>query len=149
MRLTSLAFADKLPVPPKYTCNGQNISPPFEFIDVPKDTTSFVLVAVDEDSSDDRVHWLVYNIPGNVTHFDEGDVPEGAVEGMNAHGSQGYEGPCAKYFSGVHRFRFTLFALDISLDLPLNATFEDVQKAMFGHILGSGSLVGIADGEMA
>jgi Raf kinase inhibitor-like YbhB/YbcL family protein len=148
MRLTSLAFADKLPVPSQYTCNGQNVSPPLEFIDVPKGTVSLALIVEDVDSSDSWVHWLVYNIPGEVSHFDEGQLPEGAVDGICSNGKHGYQGPCPKYFQGVHRYRFSLFALDTPLDLPLTAAAHDVNQVMAGHVLESAELIGIAEGEM-
>lgn len=148
MRLTSLAFADNLPIPPKYTCAGNNVSPPFEFIDVPPGTETLLLTFKDVDSLDNRIHWVVYNIPGNVTHFDEAKIPEGSTEAFNSNSRQKYDGPCPKYFHGVHRFKFTLFALDITLDVPLNATDHDVNRAMTHHILGSAELIGIAQGEI-
>lgn len=148
MRLTSLAFADKIPVPPQYTCNGHNVSPPLEFIDVPEGTKSLVLIVEDVDSSNNWVHWLVYNIPGDVTHFDEGAIPEGAVDGVCNGGTYGYEGPCPKYFRGIHRYKFSLFALDNILDVPITATADDVNNAMTGRVLATAELVGIAEGEM-
>lgn len=149
MRLTSLAFADNLPIPSKYTCIGANISPPFEFIDVPESTVTLVLIFEDADSSNNRIHWLVYNIPGDVTHFDEGKIPEGSREGVSENDSQHYDGPCPKYLHGVHRFKFTLFALDIALALPLNSTAYDVNQAMTKHILESAELIGMVEGELA
>ena len=137
MRLRSLAFADNLPIPTRYTCNGQNVSPPFEFIDVPDGTVSFVLMG--DDMSSNYMHWLVYNIPGEVTHLDEDHHPEHA---------SGYEGPCPKHFEGVHRFRFTLFALNTFLDLPGNASAEEARNAIAGHVLETAELFGIAEGEL-
>lgn len=148
MRLTSLAFADKLPVPSKYTCNGQNTSPPFEFIDVPKGTMSLVFILRDEDSPDNRVHWLVYNIQGTVSHLDEGKIPDDAVAGTGTDGSRAYTGPCPKYFRGIHRFRFTLFALDSLLDVGFGATADEVIQSMASHVLDSAELVGIVEGEL-
>ena len=148
MRLTSLAFADKLPIPSKYTCNGQNISPPLEFIDAPEDTVTFVLIVEDMDSINKSLHWIVYNIPGDVTHFDEGEIPEGSIDGISGSGIHGYDGPCPKYFHGVHRYKFALFSLDTELDLPVTATADDVIRAMTSHILESVELTGIAEGEM-
>ena len=148
MRLTSLAFADKLPVPSQYTCNGQNISPPLEFIDVPKGTVSLVLILRDEDSAENTVHWLVYNIQGTATHLDEGQTPDDALEGTCTNGKSAYAGPCPKYFRGVHRFRFTLFALDSLLDLRPGATADEVIQSMASHVLDSAELVGIAEGEL-
>jgi Raf kinase inhibitor-like YbhB/YbcL family protein len=147
MKITSPAFADKIPVPVKYTCKGPNTSPPFEFIDVPKETKSLTLVVEDLDSSNHWIHWLVYNIPGNVTHFEEGKIPAGAVDGVCNGGTHGYEGPCPKYFKGVHRYSFKLFALDQMLEVPILADAKVITDEMQGHILASAELIGVAEGE--
>jgi Raf kinase inhibitor-like YbhB/YbcL family protein len=147
MKLTSPAFADKLPVPVQYTCKGENISPPFEFLEVPKDAKSLVLLVADIDSSNNWIHWLVYNIPATVTHFDEGKTPDDAVNGICNDGTQGYKGPCPKYFKGVHHFSFKLFALDKMLEVPLTADFKVIQQEMQDHILDTSEFVGVAEGE--
>ena len=118
MKLTSPAFADKIPLPLQYTCKGENVSPPLEFIDVPKEAVSLVLILQDVDSDTERVHWLVYNISADVTHFDEGKIPEDATRGLCHKDKVGYDGPCPATFMGVHRFCFRLYALDTVLDLP-------------------------------
>lgn len=147
MRITSPAFADKQPVPLPYTCNGPNVSPPFEFLDVPKETKSLALVVEDTDSSNQWVHWLVYNIPGHVTYLEEGKIPTGAVNGICNGGTYGYEGPCPKYFHGIHHYCFRLYALDTVLDVPPDADKRTVLSSMEGHILSHAELVGIAEGE--
>lgn len=147
MKITSPAFAMKLPVPVIYTCNGTNVSPPFEFIDVPKGTESLTLIIEDLDSSTNWIHWLVYNIPGNTTHFNEGQIPEGAVDGMCNNGKQGYEGPCPKYFQGIHRYAFRLYALDIRLNVRSIADSKIILEEMQGHILETAELIGVAEGE--
>lgn len=147
MRITSLAFAEKIPLPLQYTCKGPNTSPPFEFIDVPKETVSFVLIVEDIDSQDKWIHWLVYNIPGKVTHFDEGKIPEGAVDGICNEGTRGYQGPCPETFKGIHRFCFSLYALDTILNVPDFADSKLIVDEMQGHILAKAELQGIAEGE--
>jgi Raf kinase inhibitor-like YbhB/YbcL family protein len=87
MKITSPAFADKIPVPVQYTCKGENVSPPLEFIDVPKEAKSLVLIVEDSDSADKRVHWLVYNIPGSCTHFNEGKSSKDAMQGICSDGA--------------------------------------------------------------
>jgi Raf kinase inhibitor-like YbhB/YbcL family protein len=149
MKITSLAFWDNLPVPTQYTCNGVNTSPPFEFLDVPEETKSLTLIVEDLDSAAQSIHWLVYNIPGDVTHFDEGVVPEGAVCGMCNDGKRSYNGPCPKYYKGLHRYAFTLFALDCMLNVPSDATCTSIKAAMEDHILDSDVLIGLAEGEIA
>jgi Raf kinase inhibitor-like YbhB/YbcL family protein len=147
MRITSPAFADKIPVPVQYTCKGPNTSPPFEFIDVPKKAKSLALIVEDLDAPNHWIHWLVYNIPANVTHFEEGKIPDGAVNGICNGGTQGYEGPCPKYFKGIHRYSFKLFALDIMLEVPSIADKNVVVSEMEGHILETAELIGVAEGE--
>lgn len=147
MRLTSLAFGEKLPVPSQYTCTGRNISPPLEFIDVPNSAKSLAILARDDDSPDKKIYWLVFNIPGNATHLDEGTLPQGAIAGLNSDGKPGYEGPCPKNFHGIHRFRFTLFALDQTLDMPAHAPADEVIGALMSHVIDYADLMGIAEGE--
>jgi Raf kinase inhibitor-like YbhB/YbcL family protein len=147
MKLTSPAFADKIPVPVKYTCKGPNISPPLEFIDVPKNAKSLVLIVEDIDSTNHWIHWLVYNIPGDTTHFEEGKIAKGAIDGVCNGGTHGYEGPCPKYFSGIHRYCFRLFALDTTLEVPLIADANVIRSEMEGHILATAELLGVAEGE--
>jgi Raf kinase inhibitor-like YbhB/YbcL family protein len=147
MKITSPAFADKIPVPVQYTCKGENVSPPLEFIDVPKEAKSLVVIVEDFDSPDKRVHWLVYNIPGDCTHFNEGKSSKDAMQGICSDGVPGYQGPCPKQFKGIHRFSFRLIALDSMLpDNPL-ADGAEIQKRMGAHILDSAELIGVAEGE--
>jgi Raf kinase inhibitor-like YbhB/YbcL family protein len=147
MKITSPSFANNQPVPVKYTCNGPNGSPPFEFIDAPKNTASFVLVVEDLDAPNHWIHWLVYNIPGTTSFFDEGKIPEGAVDGVCNGGTHGYEGPCPKFFSGIHRYSFKLYALDTILNVPENADKGVVFEQFHNHILEEAELVGLAEGE--
>ena len=148
MKITSLDFGDHLPVPEKFTCKGPNVSPPLEFIDVPAETKSLAVNIEDLDAPDHRVHWLVYNIPPDVTHFDEGAIPENAVEGIGSDGTRGYKGPCPREFSGVHHYRFSLYALDAMLNLPDQADAIAIRQAMVGHILATASITAITQGEM-
>lgn len=147
MKLTSPAFADKQPIPAQYTCKGANCSPPFEFIDTPTSTVSFVLLIEDLDESSQRVHWLVYNIPGKTTHVNEGKLPDDSLEGVSTDGAKGYQGPCPKYFGGVHRFSFTLYALDTFLTVPQDADRAIILQAMDGHIINQSKLLGVSEGD--
>jgi Raf kinase inhibitor-like YbhB/YbcL family protein len=147
MKITSPAFADKVPVPTQYTCKGPNISPPFEFLDVPKEAKSLSIIVEDLDSDSKWIHWLVYNIPGNVSHFEEGKIPDNAVNGICNGGTTGYQGPCPKSFSGIHRFAFKLFALDVVLGPRPNADCKVITGEMEGHIIAVAELIGVAEGE--
>jgi Raf kinase inhibitor-like YbhB/YbcL family protein len=147
MTISSPAFSNNLPVPVKNTCGGPNISPALEFIDVPKNAKSLALVVEDIDSDNHWIHWLVYNIPATINHFEEGKIPEGAVDGICNGGTHGYEGPCPKYFSGIHRYAFRLYALDTMLDVPVTANVKVILPAIASHILATAELMGVAQGE--
>ena len=147
MKLTSPAFADRLPVPVKHTCKGSDVSPPLEFFDVPKDAKSLVLIMEDLDSSNQWVHWLVYNIPATCTYFDEAKIPDNAVDGICNSGSPGYKGPCPTNFAGVHHYSFRLYALDTILEVPHLADASVIRSEMESHVLASAELVAIAEGE--
>lgn len=147
MRITSPVFSHDEPVPAKYTCKGPNVSPPLEFHDVPTNAKTLVLLVEDLDSLNNWIHWLVYNIPADAKGLSEGELPEGAVDGVCNGGTHGYEGPCPKYFSGIHHYRFMLYALDVRLDLPDSADSKVVLENMENHILSTAMLVGVATGD--
>lgn len=150
MKISSPAFADNSPIPTLHTCMGENTSPPFVFDSIPADAKSLVLIVEDRDATSDTavpwVHWLVFNIPPTTMTVRMGEIPLGGTEGYANGGTPGYEGPCPKYFSGVHHYYFELFALDTILDLPPTATKALVEPAMQGHIIEQATLVGLATG---
>jgi Raf kinase inhibitor-like YbhB/YbcL family protein len=129
LRLTSPVFADNAAIPAKYTCRGQNISPPLVISGVPNSTKSLVLILHDPDApSGDFVHWVVWNIPPGTTAIAEGALPSGAKLGMTSFGKTAYGGPCPP--SGMHHYIFELFALRSALDLPAGANRDELLKAM-------------------
>lgn len=137
----SPAFNDGQPIPSKYTCDGENMSPPLAIEQIPASTTSMVLVVDDPDApSGTWDHWVVFNIPRSVTRIGEGEVPEGSVQGRSSWDTSAYGGPCPP--DGEHRYIFTVYALSTSLRLGEEATKADVLDAMQGHILASGELQG-------
>lgn len=141
MKIKSV-FNDKERIPSRYTCDGKNINPPLEFIDVPKNAKSLVLTADDPDSpSGIFTHWIVWNIPPNTRSIKENSVPAGAKEGMNDFGNVGYGGPCPH--SGTHRYRFALYALDAELNSSREMTKNNVENAMKGHIIDRAILTGL------
>jgi Raf kinase inhibitor-like YbhB/YbcL family protein len=147
MFIASPAFPGHAHVPAPYTCNGENISPPLEFGDIPPRTKSLVLIVEDQDAAPDAwVHWLVFNIPPSTTSVPAGDIPEGGTEGIANGGTHGYEGPCSKYFSGTHHYYFRLFAIDTLLDLPATADKKQVVATMQSHIVDSAVLLGLCKG---
>ena len=103
MKITSSAFQNNAKIPSKYTCDGENVNPPLQFLDVPNDAKSLVLIVDDPDApSKTWVHWVVYNIGTKTSEVKGNSVPEGGIEGMTDFGKPGYGGPCPP--SGVHRY---------------------------------------------
>ncbi len=148
--LSSPAFPEGGEIPALYTCEGKDISPPLEWRDPPEGTESFALIVDDPDAPDPRaprlvwVHWVVYNIPGDVRSLAEGasgrEMPPGSVEGINDWHRVGYGGPCPPI--GRHRYFHTLYALDQKLAGSAALTKEELLETMEGHILGRAVLIG-------
>jgi Raf kinase inhibitor-like YbhB/YbcL family protein len=146
IQLTSNAFIEGAMIPQRYTCDGENISPPLLWTGVPPGTRSLALICDDPDAPVGIWdHWVLYNIPANATGLPQ-SIPEktildtGAVHGSNSWGRIGYGGPCPP--GGTHRYFFKLFALDTLLDLKSGATTSQLLEAMEGHVLAQGQLMG-------
>lgn len=144
-KLMSTAFDYGEPIPVKYTCKGDNISPPLEWSNPPEGTESFVLIADDPDAPHGWIHWVYYNIPANVRTIDEDcpkkyELDDGACQGMTDFREIGYGGPCPP--SGTHRYFFRIYALDMTLRGHLNMTKEDLMSQIRGHILGTAEYMG-------
>jgi len=133
-------------IPRRYTCDGEDVSPPLEWNDVPEGTKSLALICDDPDSKAGIwVHWVIFNIPAAVRELPEDvpperTLPDGSRQGLNDFNRIGYGGPCPAV--GTHRYFFKLYALDKTLDLEPGATKAQVEEAMRGHILGECRLVG-------
>lgn len=134
-------------IPAKYTCDGENISPEISWEDAPEETESFVLIADDPDAPVGIwVHWVVFNIPEDVTslreNFPKKDTVDNDInQGVSSFKEIGYGGPCPP--SGTHRYFFKVYAVDTEVDLdPQRATKEKVLNAIKGHVLAYGELVG-------
>lgn len=146
MQITSPAFMEGSMIPSKYSCDGQDISPALEWKDIPVATKSFALISDDPDAPMGTwVHWVVYNIPSNITSLSENVKPEkdfknGMRQGNNSWPKIGYGGPCPP--SGTHRYFFRLYALDLMLDLKSGATKAQLLQAMKGHVLVEAQLTG-------
>lgn len=139
MQIKSSAFLHEKPIPKKYTCQGEDLNPPLEIQDIPKEAKSLVLIVDDPDAPRRTfVHWVVYNIPPQKS-IKEKSIP--GTLGMNDFQRQSYGGPCPPL--GLHRYFFKLYAVDALLPLKEGATKEQVEKAMQGHILAQASLVGL------
>ncbi len=146
LTLSSSAFAPGQSIPDDYSCKGRNISPELAWTGAPANTASFALILDDPDApAGTFVHWVLFNIPGTSKSLAKGlpheaTFTDGAAQGKNSGNRQYYEGPCPP--SGTHRYFFKLYALDTRLELPPGATADQVTKAMQGHILAQGELMG-------
>ena len=142
MKITSPAFAHNGKIPMKYTCDGQGISPPLTFTEIPPEAASLVLICDDPDAPGKIfVHWTAWNIDPKTTQIGEGQKFKGAVEGVTDFGKNGYGVPCPP--SGTHRYFFKLYALDKSLDLSPQGTKMQLEQAMENHILDQSELIGL------
>jgi hypothetical protein len=141
LAITSLAFREGETIPVEYTCNGQNISPPLAWSGLPPDTQTLALIADDPDApAGTWVHWVVYNLPGSTAELPAG-VQNPGVDGMNSSRKTGYSGPCPPA-GKAHRYFFKLYALDTTLVLEPGANKAELEKAIRGHVLAEGQLMG-------
>jgi len=150
LQIHSPAFADGGEIPSKYTCEGNDISPPLKWEGVPGNARSLILIVDDPDAPDPDaprmiwVHWLLYNLPANISGLPEGitvaDLPAGVKEGLNDWKRTGYGGPCPPI--GRHRYFHKLYALDTVLEGLNKPTRAQLESAMKGHILAQAQLVG-------
>ncbi|MBI2610105.1 YbhB/YbcL family Raf kinase inhibitor-like protein [Candidatus Giovannonibacteria bacterium] len=142
MQISSSAFGANALMQSKYTCDGDNISPPLSFSNVSANAQSLALIVDDPDArAGVWIHWVVFNIRPDTAEIPENSVPHGAVEGVTSFRTNGYGGPCPP--SGTHRYFFKLYALDCKLDLDEKVSKEDVEKAMEGHIIAHAEMVGL------
>jgi Raf kinase inhibitor-like YbhB/YbcL family protein len=140
LSVKSPVFENGKHIPVKYTCDGANVNPPLTIDGVPEETKTLVLIVDDPDAPMGVFdHWVVWNIPPTTRKIEENTVP--GTEGMSSYRKHAYGGPCPPY--GTHRYFFKVYALDARLDLKLDSTKRDVEKAMKGNILAEGELVGL------
>ena len=146
IEVKSEAFEEGGMIPKKYTCDGEDVSPPLSWTGVPEGTEALALICDDPDAPVGTwVHWVIFNIPPDTTGLSENIPPErvlesGTRQGRNDFGNIGYGGPCPP--RGTHRYYFKLYALDKKVDLEPGATKDELLKAMEGHILAEGRLMG-------
>jgi Raf kinase inhibitor-like YbhB/YbcL family protein len=142
--LSSPAFEMGEPTPVKYTCDGDNISPPLTWNNPPENTRSFVLVVDDPDAPGGTwTHWLLYNIPPSMNRLPENFAMGGQIvlEGRNSFNHVKYDGACPPIGS-THMYHFNLFALDQMLDLPAGVTRDQVFEQIQDHIIDNAELTG-------
>jgi len=150
LRLESTAFVHQGEIPRRYTCEGEDVSPPLAWSGVPEGTRSFALVVDDPDAPDPRaprmtwVHWVLYDLPAGTRGLPEAvaasALPTGTRQGRNDWKREGYGGPCPPI--GRHRYFFKLYALDALLPDLGSPAKADLEKAMEGHVLARAELLG-------
>jgi Raf kinase inhibitor-like YbhB/YbcL family protein len=141
IRLTSPAFAENAPFPPRFTCDGDEVSPPLEWTGVPKQTRSLALLMEDPDAPDGTfVHWTVYGIAPSTAGLRQNEVPADAREGENSFGDEGYGGPCPPEGDEPHRYVFTIYALRSPPDLDAGASPAQVRAAVADKAIARGRL---------
>lgn len=146
--LTSTAFQQGDPIPPKYSCDGEDVSPPLSWGEPPATTQSLALIMDDPDAPGGTWdHWILFNIPPGLRTLQEdlpvtgnNQNPESIFVGSNSWGQPGYGGPCPP--SGTHRYFFKLYALDTTISLLPGATKQELLQAIDGHILAESELMG-------
>jgi Raf kinase inhibitor-like YbhB/YbcL family protein len=147
MNLTSRSFQDGQ-IPAKYTCKGAGVSPQLAWTAPPAGTASFALIVTDPDAPRGTfTHWVLYDLPAGMRALAEGlpnqgQLADGARQGRNDFGSPGYGGPCPPGHA-PHHYVFTLYALNVKLNLPAGATRAQLEAAMQGHILARAELIGL------
>jgi len=146
IKVKSTAFEDGGMIPRQYTCDGADVSPPLAWSSVPEGTKTIALICDDPDAPMGTwVHWVLFNLPVDVKELPENVPPQkrletGAIQGTNDFGNIGYGGPCPP--GGTHRYYFKLYGLDSEINLQAGATKGTLLKAMKGHILAEGQLMG-------
>jgi hypothetical protein len=149
MEISSTAFDARAAIPARYTCEGDDVSPPLQWRGVPAGAKSLVLIVDDPDAPDPRapkmtwVHWVLANLPADSGGLPENvsstALPPGTVEGLNDWKRTRYGGPCPPI--GRHRYFHKLYALDTVLGGPRHPTKAQVEAAMNGHVLAQAELV--------
>lgn len=146
MKIESSVLKEGGMIPEKYTCDGDDISPPVSWSDIPQSSVSLALICDDPDApAGTWVHWVIFNIPAQTSGLKEfvpaeRKLPDGSLQGTNDFRKIGYGGPCPP--SGTHRYYFKLYALDTKLELDAGATKWQLVQVMKGHILAEAQLMG-------
>jgi Raf kinase inhibitor-like YbhB/YbcL family protein len=146
-RVTTTSFRSGGPIPKKFTCDGEDISPALSWTDPPTGTKGLAVIVDDPDApAGTWVHWVLYDLPAETHNLPEGtpkdrSLPGGAQQGRNDFGKIGYNGPCPPRGT-VHRYFFKLYALNSKTGLNPGATKSEFERAMKGHILAQAELIG-------
>lgn len=142
--VTSQGFEENERIPTRFTCEGDDISPPIAWSGVPEGTASLALSMEDPDAPSGTFrHWAVADIDPSISTFDPATLPDGAVLGLNDFGEVGYGGPCPPTGDDPHRYVFTLHALDRQMNLESGFSAGEMRRAMDGAEIARGQLIGV------
>ncbi len=145
--VTSPAFADNTQIPAEYSCKGRNAPPPLRWENVPTGTESLALVVDDPDAPAGLyVHWVVTGIPPSTTGIAEGALPQGATVSLNSSRKAEYFGPCPPAGTGVHHYRFQLYALSRPLTLAPNTPARQATQTIADAASAFARTVGLFSG---
>ena len=150
--VTSSAFESGKSIPKKYTGEGEDLSPPLAWSNIPQDTKEIALICDDPDApAGTWVHWVLYKIPALATGLPEGlprektlKTPAGVVQGVNSFSKDnlGYRGPMPPPGHGTHHYHFKIYAVDKPVTLPPGADKKALLAEIHDHVLAQGELVG-------
>lgn len=142
LKLTSPEFENMKYIQKKYTCDGKNISPPLNITDPPSETKSFMLIIDDPDAINMTWdHWIIFNIDKDTRKINEGEIPKGAVQGLNDFEQQDYSGPCPP--NKTHRYFFKLYALDTIIHTDADIKKDELIELIKDNIIDHCELVGL------
>ena len=149
MRLESSAFSDGGAIPRRFTCEGEDLSPPLHWSGAPAETASFVLLCDDPDAPGGIWrHWAAYDIPADSAALPEGAGKrrgaDGFMQAINDFGRPGYGGPCPPRGHGPHHYRFRLLALSTDrLRMAKAPSCRDVEREANKHLVAEAILTGL------
>jgi len=152
IRISSSAFAHNDHIPKRHTGDGDDLSPSLSWSELPAGTKVLAVICDDPDAPTPKpwVHWVIYNIPADMTLLPEGVAaggrvrePAGTAQGVNSWGTLGYRGPAPPRGHGLHHYHFKLYALDTRLEVGPAADKDAVLAAIKGHVLAEGELIGV------
>jgi len=142
MEIRSSAFKEGEKIPSKYTCDGENINPELDFLNVPGNAKSLVLIMDDPDAVGGTfTHWIIYNIDPKTETISENSIPKDSKQGLNDAGKASYTGPCPP--SGTHRYYFKLYVIDTILTLGDKVDKTTIDNAINGRIIEEAQLIGL------
>jgi Raf kinase inhibitor-like YbhB/YbcL family protein len=140
--VTSPAFADGAPIPPRYSCQGQDLAPPLAWSGVPDDAAELALVVDDPDAPRGTyLHWVLFGLDPGLSELAEGRLPAGARQGRNSAGKAAYSGPCPPA-GPAHHYRFTVYALGARLAVPDGGGLDEAIEAIERDAVARGRLTG-------